>query len=82
MENLVYIILAAVAGFLGFKFLKPKVDSDTEDEIEHKVEDARLKEKQKSREQRLLELQKKMEEARKSGKNLSDKDVENFWNND
>ena len=83
MENIIYLILAIVAGFLGFKmFKKDSNKEDNEREVQHLLTDGKLKQDQKVEEKKLLALQKKMEDARKDGKNLDEKDIEDFWNED
>jgi len=81
MENIIYILLAIVAGFFGVKFFKNNSNKeDNEKESQYLITDGRLKHNQKDQEKKLLALQKKMEAARKEGKSLDEKDIEDFWN--
>lgn len=77
MDNIVYVVITAILGIIGFKFFKS--NKDTEKEIEYKVEDSKLSENQRNKEEKLLALQKKLEDARKEGKELSPEEIEDYW---
>ncbi|PCI45899.1 MAG: hypothetical protein COB41_00485 [Proteobacteria bacterium] len=83
MNYVMYIVFALVAAFLGYNFFKKDAnEEDIQKEIEYKVNDALMEQEQKTKEEKLLALQKKYEEAKKKNEGLSKEEIEEYWNDE